>query len=33
MDGNAKMSIDLEDDNYMDDLQINRDINPLNEEA
>ena len=33
MDGNAKTSIDLEDDNYMDDLQINRDINPLNEEA
>ena len=33
MDGNAKTSIDLEDDNYMDDLKINRDSNPLNEEA
>ena len=33
MDGNAKTSIDLEDDNYMDDLKINRDTNPLNEEA
>ena len=33
MDGNAKTSIDLEDDNCMDDLKINRDTNPLNEEA
>ena len=33
MDGNAKMSLDLEDDNYIDGLKINRDINPLNEEA
>jgi hypothetical protein len=33
MDGNAKTSIDLEDDNYMDDLKIIRDSNPSNEEA
>ena len=33
MDGNANTSIDLEDDNYMDDLKINRDSNPSNEEA
>ena len=31
MDEHVKISMDFEDDNYMDDLQINRDINPLNQ--
>ena len=33
MDEIVKISKDLEDDNYKDDLEINRDVNPWNEEA
>ena len=33
MDGNVKTSIDLEDDHHMDGYKINRDTNPLDEEA
>jgi len=33
IDDIVKISMDLEDDNYKDDLKINRDVNPWNEEA
>ena len=33
MDEIVKISMDLEDDNYKDDLKINRDVNSWNEEA